>query len=114
MVVAIETEILDKTVSACSDAYLALGSTVIVTDDPFKTVFSDYETVEVVLETQASIEEAVPYIAELSESWDVVVLMPTALAGSGHRLLRGRFDNVTIQPWWADGAAICFGQPEIP
>lgn len=114
MVVAMESDVLDRAVSACSDAYLALGSTVIVTDAPFMTVFSDHETAEVVLGTHASIEAAVPYIAELSQAWNVVVLMSTELAGSGHRMLRGLFDNVTIQPWWTEGATICFGQPEIP
>ena len=114
MVVTMESGVLDKAVSACSDAYLAHGTTVIVTDAPFMTVFSDHETAEVALETQASMEAAVTYIAELSQAWGVVVLVPTMLAGSAHRILRGLFDNVTIQPWWTEGATICFGQPETP
>lgn len=114
MVVAMESDVLDRAVSACSDAYLALGTTVIVTDVPFMTVFSDHVTAEVALDDQASLEAAVPYIAELSQAWDVVVLIPTVLAGSAHRILRGLFDNVTIQPWWTEGATICFGQPEAP
>ncbi len=114
MVVTMESDVLDRAVSACSDAYLAHGTTVIVTDAPFMTVFSDHETAEVALETQASMEAAVAYIAELSRAWDVVVLVPTMLGGSAHRILRGLFDNVTIQPWWTEGATICFGQPETP
>ena len=114
MAVALQPDILDRAVEACADAYLALGSTVIVTDGPFSTVFSDDETAEVALETQASIEAAVSYIAELSRTWNVVVLVPVGLVGSGHQVLRGLFDNVTIQPWWTEGETIRFGQPETP
>ena len=114
MVVAMESDVLDRAVSACSDAYLAAGSTVIVTDAPFATIFTDHETAEVALDTPAAMEAAVAYIAELSQTWDVVVLTPTVLAGLGHRVLRGLFDNVTIQPWWIEGATIRFGQPETP
>lgn len=45
-------------------------------------------------------------------SWDVWVLVPTAMVGSAHRHLRGV--GVTLQPWWDTGTGVCFGQPEIP
>ncbi len=114
MAVAMESEVLDLTVSACADAYMAHGSTVIVTGEPFATVFSDFDAAEVVLDSVSSIEAAIPYIAGLGEQWNVVAVIPAALAGDGHRALRGRFDNVTLQVWWMDGETVCFGQPETP
>ncbi len=114
MAVAMESEVIDLTVSACADAYLALGSTVIMTGEPFATVFSDFDAAEVILDSVASIEAAIPYIAELSEQWDVVAVIPAALAGACHRALRGRFENVTLQVWWMDGSTVCFGHAETP
>lgn len=114
MALAMETDLLPVAALACADAYAALGSSVIIKDEPFVTVFSDGDIAEVILDHEAQIEPAIPYIAGLADVWKVVVVLPAALGGAGHRLLRGRFDDVRLQLWWADEAVIRFGQVEIP
>lgn len=114
MALAIETDLLPVAALACADAYSCHGSTIIIKDEPFVTVFSDGDTAEVVIEDAGSISAALPYIAGLSDSWDVVVVLPAALSGEGHRRLRGRFANVKLQLWWSEAGTVLFGRVEVP
>jgi hypothetical protein len=45
--------------------------------------------------------------------WEVSLLVPAALMGEAHRLLRGV--AVRLQPWWVGADdVVCFGAPEVP
>jgi hypothetical protein len=114
MALAMNTDLLPVAALACADAYSAHGSSIIIKDHPFVTVFSDEDTAEIIIEDEPSIERAIGYVAQIAEIWNVVVVVPAALAGAGHRLLRGRFRNVNLQVWWTDADRVCFGRVEVP
>ncbi len=114
MALAMNTDLLPVAALACADAYSAHGSSIIIKDRPFLTVFSDEDTAEIIIEDEASIERAIGYVAQIAEVWNVVVILPASLAGTGHRLLRGRFHNVRLQVWWTEADLVCFGRVEVP
>ena len=59
------------------------------------------------------LDSLAPFAAEATGAgWRVAVLVPAPRMGEAHRAMRG-FD-VTLQPWWADGAGVRFGGPEVP
>ncbi|MDH3194094.1 MAG: hypothetical protein OEY55_12540 [Acidimicrobiia bacterium] len=114
MALATNTDLLPVAALACADAYSAHGSSVIIKDHPFVTVFSDADTAEIILDDVDSIEGAIGYVGQIAEVWNVVVVIPAELIGVAHRVLRGRFHNVELQPWWTEANRIWFGRVEVP
>ena len=114
MALIAETNLLPVAAVACADAYVTLGASVIIKDDPFVTIFSDDDTAEVVIDDVASCMSALDYLGQLASLWNVVALVPVAELGVVHGALRSRFSNVTIQPWWEIDGSVHFGRVEIP
>ena len=114
MALMAETSLLPVAAVACADAYVTVGASVIIKDDPFVTIFSDDDTAEVVVEDAESCTAALDYLGELSSTWNVVALVPAGELGVVHGLLRGRFSNLKVQPWWEADGSVHFGRVEIP
>jgi len=111
-----------RVANAVARGYARLGCTVVegplaevsgVEEAPGAAVLAaDLGTVECIADGHLpAAARAVRHLA--AAGWEVRLLVPLALVGEAHRLLRGV--PVRLQPWWlGPGDDVCFGAPEVP
>jgi hypothetical protein len=111
-----------RVATAVARGYARLGCTVVETplaeasgveEAPGAAVVAaDFGTVECVAD--GHLPAAARAVRHLSAAgWEVSLLVPSALVGEAHRLLRGV--PVSLQPWWlGPDDDVCFGAPEVP
>ena len=112
----------NRVAAAVAHRYACLGCTVVETplaeasgveEAPGAAVVAtDMGTVECVAD--GHLPAAARAVRNLAAAgWEVRLLVPLALVGEAHRLLRGAPAN--LQPFWlGPDDDVCFGAPEVP
>ncbi len=112
----------NRVATAVAHGYARLGCTVVETplaeasgveEAPGAAVLAaDLGTVECVADDHLpAAARAVRHLA--AAGWEVRLLVPLALVGEAHRLLRGA--PASLQPFWlGPDDDVCFGAPEVP
>jgi hypothetical protein len=116
------TALRGRVATAVARGYARLGCTVVEVPLAEASGVEGADGAAVLAAESGSIEcvvgEDLPAAAEavrhlVAAGWEVSLLVPLALVGEAHRLLRGV--PASLQPWWlGPDDDVCFGAPEVP